>query len=168
MSIAAASSTTPAPALPARAGANPHQKEIDVTTPTRERRPETHSWGLGEIIRAHRLFIGLSQREMAERVGKDRRDYQRIENGQDKCPPGLLSQVEELSDAFAYQVERVLDEAERRAERPGAGPLELAVTIGGSPGNEWDRLVAGRAAVETTETAPITLTVIENRAERSA
>lgn len=132
-----------------------------------ERRPAEHSWGLGEAIRAHRLFIGLSQREMAARVGKDRRDYQRIENGQDKCPPGLLSQIETLSDAFAYQVERVLDEAERRAERPEAGPLELAITIDGSPGKEWERLVAGRAYVETTETAPIALTIIETR-ERSA
>ncbi|AYP70033.1 HTH DNA binding protein [Mycobacterium phage CRB2] len=133
-----------------------------------ERRPAVHSWGLGEIIRAHRLFMGLSQRDLASRVGKDRRDYQRIENGQDKCPPGLLSQIETLSEAFAYQVERVLDEAERRAEEPGSGPLDLAITINGTQHDEWERNVAGRAAVETTEAAPITLTIVADKAERSA
>lgn len=117
-----------------------------------EKKPAVHTYGLGELIRAHRLFIGLSQRDMAARVGKDRRDYQRIENGRDKCPPGLLTQVEALSDAFAYQVDRVLELAERD------GGLELAVSDGDMPGEVWDRLVAGRAAVEADEGAPITLT----------
>ncbi|URC18150.1 helix-turn-helix DNA binding domain protein [Mycobacterium phage Zenteno07] len=133
-------------------------KEHDMTdTATTTRRPETYTHGLGEIIRAHRLFIGLSQRDMADRMGKDRRDYQRIENGRDACPPGLLGMIEELSDAFAYQVERVLDEAERRDSADG--PLRLSVVVDGSPGKEWERLVAGRAAVETTEDHPIELVV---------
>lgn len=133
-----------------------------------EKNPATHSWGLGEIIRAHRLFIGLSQREMAARTGKDRRDYQRIENGQDKCPPGLLSQIEVLSDAFAYQVEVILDLAEKHAEDHPGEPLAIAITPDGSPGKEWERLVAGRAAVETAAHAPITLTIVTDQAERSA
>lgn len=117
-----------------------------------DKKPAVHTYGLGELIRAHRLFIGLSQRDMAARVGKDRRDYQRIENGRDKCPPGLLTQVEALSDAFAYQVDRVLELAERN------GGLDLAVSDSDMPGQVWDRLVAGRAAVEADEGAPITLT----------
>jgi transcriptional regulator with XRE-family HTH domain len=126
-----------------------------------EKNPPERCWGLGEIIRAHRLYIGLSQRDMAARLGKERRDYQRIENEQDRCPPGLLGQIEELSDAFCHQVSIVLDEAEKE------GGLALAVVADGSPGEEWERLVAGRAAVETIEDAPITLT-ITSRHERSA
>ncbi|MBV9869123.1 MAG: helix-turn-helix transcriptional regulator [Frankiaceae bacterium] len=123
--------------------------------------PETYTEGLGEIIRAHRLFIGLSQRDMAARVGKDRRDYQRIESGKDACPPGLLGQVETLSDAFAYQVETVLDLAEKHAQEHDGEALELAVITDGTPGQEWERLVAGRAAVETSESAPVRLVVVE-------
>ena len=135
-----------------------------TTTETRVRNPADYTHGLGELIRAHRLFIGLSQRDMAARLGKDRRDYQRIEQGRDACPPGLLGQIEELSDAFAYQVERVLDEADRRD--PADGPLPLLVEVDGSPGKEWERLVAGRAAVEATENHPITLTMSGNSDER--
>ena len=137
-------------------------KEHDMTeTTTATRRPETYTHGLGELIRAHRLYIGLSQRDMADRMGKDRRDYQRIENGRDACPPGLLGMIEELSDAFAYQVERVLDAAEAQ------GGLVLEVTEDGSPGKEWERLVAGRAAVETSADAPITLTMSGKSKQRS-
>lgn len=123
-----------------------------MTTPPN---PETYTHGLGEIIRAHRLFIGLSQRDMAERVGKDRRDYQRIESGRDACPPGLLGEIEDLSDDFAHQVETVLDEADRRDLADG--PLTLAVVTDGNAADEWLRLVAGRAAVEATQDHPIVL-----------
>lgn len=131
-----------------------HPPKENTMTTTETRNPETYTHGLGEVVRAHRLYIGLSQRDMADRVGKDRRDYQRIENGRDACPPGLLTQLETLSDAFCHQVDLLIEEAERK------GGLALSVTTDGSPGKEWDRLVAGRAAVEATEDAPITLTVV--------
>ncbi|QHB37349.1 HTH DNA binding protein [Mycobacterium phage BirdsNest] len=142
-------------------------KEHDMTdTATATRRPETYTHGLGEHIRALRLYIGLSQRDMADRMGKDRRDYQRIENGRDACPPGLLGMIEELADAFAYQVERVCDEAEKHADEHGT-PLVIEVIEDGSPGKEWERLVAGRAAVETSADAPITLTMSGKSKQRS-
>lgn len=122
--------------------------------------PAEYTHGLGEIIRAHRLFIGLSQRDMAERLRKDRRDYQRIESGRDACPPGLLGAVEDLSDDFAHQVEMVLDEADRRDAADG--PLPLAVVTDGNAADEWLRLVAGRAAVEATEDHPISLVVTDS------
>lgn len=126
----------------------------------------TYTTGHGEVVRAHRLFIGLSQRDMAARLGKDRRDYQRIETGRDACPDDVLRAVEALSDAFAYEVELVLDEADRRATTDG--PLPLLVVTDGTPDNEWQRLVAGRAAVEATEDHPITLTMSGNTDVRSS
>lgn len=124
-----------------------------MSTPT----PDTYTHGLGEAIRAHRLFIGLTQTAMGRRFGLDRRDYQRIESGRDACPPGLLGKVEDLSDEFARDVELVLDEAERRD--PTDGPLALSVVTGGEFEDEWGRLVAGRAYVETTEDHPIVMVV---------
>lgn len=132
-----------------------------TTTPEiRTVRPETYATGLGEIIRAHRLYLGLSQEAMAARLGRDKRDLQRIERGKDKCPPGLLTEVETLSDQFAHDVETVLESAERY------GGAVLAVST--DPAHEWDRLVAGRAAVETAADAPITLTIVGELPERSA
>lgn len=125
-----------------------------TSTEARTRKPETYTHGLGETIRAHRLYMGLSQRDMADRVGKDRRDYQRIESGRDACPPGLLTQMETLSDAFSYQVDALIREADRR------GGLALSIVADGSPGKEWERLVAGRAVVEASEDAPITLVLV--------
>lgn len=117
--------------------------------------PETYTRGLGELIRAHRAYIGLSQREMARRLNKDRRDYQRIEIGRDACPPGLLSRVEVMTDQFIADVDKVLAEAE---SSPLAKDIPLVIEV--DPDDEWNRLVAGRAAVETSKTAPIMLTIV--------
>ncbi len=117
--------------------------------------PQSHEFGLSETIRAHRLFLGLTQREMARLLHQDRRNYQHIESGRNPCPPGMLSQIEVLSDRFAYEVELILDEADRRD--PADGPLTVAVTTDGTDEDTWQRNVAGRAAVEATEDHPIVL-----------
>lgn len=122
-------------------------------------RPAEYAHGLGELIRSYRLYIGLNQREMAVKLGKNRRDYQRIESDQDACPPGLLGKVETLTDDFDDQVSRVIDAAEKDEDRH----VEIAVDTG--PGWEWERLVAGRAAVIVAgdrKLPRITLTLTEH------
>ncbi|ACU42123.1 helix-turn-helix DNA binding domain protein [Mycobacterium phage Aelin] len=116
--------------------------------------PPTYTEGLGELVRAHRMYLGLSQRDLAARLGMDRRDYQHIETGRDKCPPGLISKLDALSDEFAEQVDKVI------AEAIASGGITIAVSNSGEPQDEWDRLVAGRAAIETDAEAPITLTIV--------
>ncbi|QWY84388.1 helix-turn-helix DNA binding domain protein [Mycobacterium phage Knocker] len=116
-----------------------------------------HTNDPAEAVRAHRLFIGLGQREMARRLHMDRRTLQRIEAGTDPCPPGVLDDARDLSDDFGRQVDAVLDEAERRD--PADGPLPLSVVTNGNDADEWLRLVAGRAMVETPDTHPIVLVV---------
>ncbi|ABD58159.1 hypothetical protein PBI_COOPER_42 [Mycobacterium phage Cooper] len=103
--------------------------------------PTEHVYGLGELIRNFRLYIGLDQRSMALKLGKPRRDYQRIESGADKCPPGMLTAVENLVDEFDDNVARVIEAAEADPDRH----VNIAVETGGQW--EWERLVAGRAAV---------------------
>jgi transcriptional regulator with XRE-family HTH domain len=120
--------------------------------------PAEYTHGLGEAIRAHRQYMGITQTAMGRRFGMSRRDYQRLESGRDACPPGLLARIEQLSDEFARDVEAVLDEAERE------GGVTLAVVTDDDPENEWQRLVAGRAYVETSEDAPITLVAADKPA----
>lgn len=106
--------------------------------PIRPARTLTQS---GELIRAYRLYLGLSQRSMADWLTMARRSYQRIENGVDSCPATLLDEVEALADRFEYHVDLVLSEA---AKTNG-----LRVEINLDPQFEWERNVAGRAAVVT-------------------
>jgi len=121
--------------------------------------------GQGELIRAHRLYMGLSQRDIARRLDFDRRDYQRIEAGSNPAPPGFVAKVEALSDKFAADVDLLIEEADKR------GGLALSYEVDTrkpeAERDEWHRLVAGRAAVEASEDAPITLTIV-GKVERSA
>lgn len=100
-------------------------------------RPSQAIEGLGELIRAHRLYLGLSQRGMAERLNIARRSYQRLENDVDRCPPTLMADVEALVDQFDEDVDTVLEEATKMRG------LKATYT----DTQEWERNVAGRAAV---------------------
>lgn len=109
--------------------------------PSEPQNPPVHTDGLGELIRSYRLYLGLSQRGMAERLSKNRRDYQRIENNQDRCPPGMLSTIEALTDRFEAHVDMVLDAAQEQ------GSLTVEINLQEDTDMEWERNVAGRAAV---------------------
>lgn len=97
--------------------------------------PEVYTDGLGELIRAHRLYLCLSKDEMARRLDMAVRTYERIESGRRDCPPGLLDSIRALVDEFEAAVDAVA----------AAAPSEVAVDVS----NEWHRTIAGRAAVET-------------------
>lgn len=113
-----------------------------MTSTETKSRPAVSTDGLGELIRAHRLYLGLTQRAMADQLGKARRDYQRIENNQDRCPPGLLTTIEALSDRFDDEVDAVIEAALAQ------GGAALAVTSDEALADQnWDRNVAGRAAI---------------------
>lgn len=109
--------------------------------------PPTYAAGLGELIRAQRLYMGLVARGMAHQLRMDRRDYQRVENGQDECPPGLLDKIAACVEEFDLRVDAILAAAER-----GGVPLRLQVST--DPRQELDRCVVGRAAVEGLQLDP--------------
>jgi transcriptional regulator with XRE-family HTH domain len=124
-------------------------------------RPETYTDGLGELIRSYRLYLGLTQRAMADRVNKNMRDYQRIENGQEACPPGFLGIVEALADVFEVHVDAVIDAAK---EQGG-----IRIEADSDPAYEWERSVAGRAGVvvATLDDSPEIILVSPDRSVRS-
>ena len=109
--------------------------------------PPTYTAGLGELIRAQRLYIGLIPRGMAHQLKMDRRDYQRIENGQDECPPGLLDKIAASVEEFNMRVDAIVDAAER-----GGAPVRLQVSS--DPRKEWERCVVARAAAEGLQMDP--------------
>lgn len=110
-------------------------------------RPETYTDGLGELIRAHRVYLGLSQRVMADRLGMKERSLSDIEVGRRPCPPGLLDTIDEVTDLFEGDVRKVVDHAQG-VQQPGL-PQEIVIEVSDLPEDAWSRAVLGRAAVES-------------------
>ena len=101
--------------------------------------PTERCYGLGELIYAHRIYMGLSQRGMARRLKFDRRDYQRIEQGRNECPVGFLTKVTDLVDLFDQVAYTIVDKA--------LADGGVSIVIDTDPRWEWERNVAGRAAL---------------------
>lgn len=101
--------------------------------------PTERCYGLGELIYAHRIYMGLSQRGMARRLKFDRRDYQRIEQGRNECPVGFLTKVTDLVDLFDQVADTIVDKA--------LADGGVTIVIDTDPRWEWERNVAGRAAL---------------------
>lgn len=112
--------------------------------------PETYTDGLGEVIRAYRYYLGLSQLAMAAKIDMSERTYRRIESGERDCPPGLLGTlvkvVEEFDEAVGEVVNYFLD-------FPDGDPGPAAVTA--SLTGEWRRAVMGRAALTCPTITPV-------------
>lgn len=108
--------------------------------------PATPTAGYSELIRAHRLYLGLSQRELARVIPMDRRTYQRIESGTEQCPAGFLDTMVNLVDKFDREVDESI-----RATRMLSNGKDTAVPlrVDAEEDHVWGRAVIGRAAVES-------------------
>lgn len=114
--------------------------------------------GYGEWIRAQRIYMGLSQRELATTIPIDRRTLQRIENGTERCPAGFLDTMSNLVDTFDREVDDTIDVAEQMgaigpgsAKIMGSDPsaIHMNVSTDDDPAHVWTRAVIGRAAVDS-------------------
>ena len=108
--------------------------------------PDTYTPGLGEFIRAARLYIGLSKDGMAHRLSMSDRSYERIESGERDCPPGLLDTIDVVMDAFDTEVGALIADATDTGDK--------VVPVSTDPREEWFRCVVGRAAVESRRVMP--------------
>ncbi len=116
--------------------------------------PDAYTNGLGEVIRASRLYMGLSKDGMAKQLRMADRSYDRIESGERDCPPGLLDSVEEVMARFDDEVAAAVALATSKGD--------MMVNVTEDPRQEWRRCVVGRAAVESNRVIPI-LTDAEGR-----
>lgn len=105
--------------------------------------PEDYTWGLGEVIRGYRLYMGLSRLAMAEKIGIAIRSYERIEDGERACPPHFINTIAKIAVEFDEAVELAI----------AHGPNDPAVSLGESA--EWSRAVANRAAVASSRITPV-------------
>jgi transcriptional regulator with XRE-family HTH domain len=63
---------------------------------TKKRRPNSADSQVGESIRAHRLAAGMSQRDLAERLGVSFQQVQKYEKGTNRVGAGRLPQIAEI------------------------------------------------------------------------
>jgi transcriptional regulator with XRE-family HTH domain len=104
--------------------------------------PEDYAFGLGEVIRGYRLYMGLSRNAMAIALDVAFRSYERIEDGDRACPPGFLDSIRQIVSEFDAAVEYAVH----------SGPDMPVVHVGEN--EEWDRVVAARAAVSSARITP--------------
>ena len=86
-----------------------------------EKQPPAYTDGWGELIRSHRVYIGVSQRTMAGKLKMTERSLSDIEVGRRACPPGFLNAVQEISQEFYGDVQKIRDAAD--AALLGPAPL---------------------------------------------
>jgi transcriptional regulator with XRE-family HTH domain len=63
---------------------------------TRKRRPNSADIQVGESIRAHRLLAGMSQGDLARKIGVTFQQVQKYEKGTNRVGAGRLPQIAEM------------------------------------------------------------------------
>ncbi|QDF18670.1 helix-turn-helix DNA-binding protein [Gordonia phage Pupper] len=67
----------------------------------------TQLWGQTAQLRLIRARVGLSQHDLASRLGVSRRTYQLMEQGRVPVPAGLLTDLDKVLDDFTAEVEKL-------------------------------------------------------------
>ena len=62
----------------------------------KNRRPNSADIQIGESIRAHRLIVGMSQSDLARRLGVSFQQIQKYEKGMNRVGAGRLPQIAEI------------------------------------------------------------------------
>jgi transcriptional regulator with XRE-family HTH domain len=73
---------------------NPIGKPRSFTT--KKRRPTSADIQVGETIRAHRLLAGMSQGDLASKIGVSFQQVQKYEKGTNRVGAGRLPQIAEI------------------------------------------------------------------------
>lgn len=114
---------------------------------TTEERPSDYSDGYGELVRAYRYYMGISQRTLAFKIGMSERSLSDIEVERRRCPRGFINTVEKIVDKFDTDVQGVVDSVPQ--------DTETTFTVTDHPNQEWARAVVGRAAATSGLIRPI-------------
>jgi len=124
----------------------------DADTP----RPPDYRDDQGELVRAHRLYTGLSQRTFAARMRIQERSLSDIEVGRRSCPPGFIDTVAKVVDEFDADVDLAIERAESMIAANDDGTGIVTVTVSLRSRDEWQRVVLGRAAITSGVILPAT------------
>ena len=90
----------------------------------KRRRPNSADIQVGESIRAHRLIVGMSQSELAGRLGVSFQQVQKYEKGMNRVGAGRLPQIAKI---FGVPISALFDANAdtSRGKSTGATPVKL-------------------------------------------
>jgi transcriptional regulator with XRE-family HTH domain len=91
----------------------------------KRRRPNSADIRVGESIRAHRLIVGMSQSDLARKLGVSFQQVQKYEKGMNRVGAGLLPEIAEI---FNIPIGALFDanaETSPRKSSTGAVPAKL-------------------------------------------
>src|ERR1700755_1691002 len=79
---------------------SPHERAFNVARihPMKKRSPNSTDSEVGESIRAHRLIAGMSQTDLADKLGVSFQQVQKYEKGANRVGAGRLPQIAEIFD----------------------------------------------------------------------
>src|ERR1700722_7520576 len=105
----------------------------------KNRRPSSADVELGESIRAHRLIAGMSQSDLAGRLGVSFQQVQKYEKGTNRVGAGRLPQIAEIFNIpigalFDVNANASLGESKGSAPvklLPDRSTLKLLIAFGG-------------------------------------
>lgn len=102
--------------------------------------------GYGELLRAHRYYIGLSPKAWSKRMNMLEFDLRNAELEHNDCPLRLVDAAAEVVDEFDGDVKATINNVETETAE--------IVLVNVDPRDEWQRVVIGRAAVESAMILP--------------
>jgi transcriptional regulator with XRE-family HTH domain len=88
----------------------------------KKRRPNSTDIQVGEAIRAHRLIAGMSQKDLAERLGVSFQQVQKYEKGTNRVGAGRLPQIAAI---FGIPIGALFDANADTGEAAGTAPVRL-------------------------------------------
>jgi transcriptional regulator with XRE-family HTH domain len=90
----------------------------------KKRRPNSADIQIGESIRAHRLILGMSQNDLARRLGVSFQQIQKYEKGMNRVGAGRLPQIAKI---FEIPISALFDaNADTSSgESTGTAPVKL-------------------------------------------
>lgn len=110
---------------------------------------------VGELVRAHRMYIGLSQRAFATKLGIPEKSLSDIEIGRRSGTQRFLDYVIDQVDEFDEAVKLTVTAAEDRLKHKAEETVHIEVDDESELEAEWQRAVIGRAAVESGLIVPL-------------
>ena len=92
----------------------------------KRRRPNSADIRVGESIRAHRLIVGMSQSDLARKLGVSFQQVQKYEKGMNRVGAGLLPQIAETFDIpIAALFDANAETSPRKSTGTGSVPAKL-------------------------------------------
>jgi transcriptional regulator with XRE-family HTH domain len=120
---------------------NPSPWGSALAAKKKNRRPNSADIGVGESLRVHRQLAGMSQSELAGKLGVSFQQIQKYEKGANRIGAGRLSQIAEIFDvpiAALFDVNATTSSGESVPIKliPDRGTLKLLTGFGSIPHRE--------------------------------